>query len=122
MEINKIRKGDILITEETRFGMRRYVYGTVVIIDYERNTIGIETKTEEGIRSFPPKQLSTIYNFVNNCRARQSLSDEEGLKTFIVSLADGQIDNSTLREIAEEFKKQGVKPVAPQDALEALLC
>ena len=75
MELSRIKKGDILITEEVISGMRRLVYGPVVVIDNERGEVGI--KVGEDIRSFPSGQLSTIYDFVNNCRAGKSSPSPE---------------------------------------------
>jgi len=117
VEMSKIRKGDILITEETRFGFQRIICGPVTIIDTERGEIGIKTE-DNTTRSFPSEQLSTVYAFVNNCRVRKS-SPDHALMGYIVSLAEGQ--TNALQEIADYLKKQGVKPVASQDVLEALL-
>jgi len=119
VNIEKVKKGDILITQEFSFGRLYYIYGPVVLIDYERQILGI--KMGEDIRSFPPEQLSTIYDFVNNCRAGRS-PNADTMKTlmgYIVSLAEGQ--TNALQEIADFFKKQGVKPAASQDVLESLL-
>lgn len=121
MEINKVRKGETLITEEIRYGRQQLVYGPVMIIDLERGEIGI--KTEDGVRSFRPEQLSTISTFVNNCRSGKS-SPSLGLRTlmgYIMSVAEGQVNERTLREIVDEFKKQGVKPVASQEVLDLLV-
>ena len=121
MEISRIRKGDILITEETRFGFRRLVYGPVMIIDTERGEVGIKAE-DDAIRSFLPKQLSTIYDFVNNCRAGRPSPNRDGIQTlmgYIVSLAEGK--TAALQEVADCLRSKGVKPVAPQEVLESLL-
>lgn len=63
IEIDRIRIGTILITEEfAADGQWRLVYGLVVLIDRERQVVGI--KTGEDIRSFRADQLWTIPAFI----------------------------------------------------------
>lgn len=126
VDIDRIRKGDVLITEESVFGQLRLFYGPVVLIDDERKEVAI--KLGEEMRSFPVSRLWTIPSFIANRRTNDPQkpspkynSDKiQNLMGFVVALAEGKVNESTLQEIAEELKKQGAKPTAPQELLEVL--
>jgi len=120
VELSRIKKGDILITEEVISGMRRLVYGPVVVIDNERGEVGI--RVGEDIRSFPSEQLSTIYAFTTNYQTEKP--DDGGMRIlmgYIISIAEGPVNEVDLHEIAGEFKRQGVKPATSRDVLETVL-
>jgi len=97
---------------------RRYraLIGTVVAIDHKEREVTLRLNRE--LRIFKPENLWYLPYEARN--APSAPTDKSWmLKGFIVSVAEGKVSPSTLREIAEEFKKQGAKPAAPQELLEA---
>jgi len=40
---------------------------------------------------------------------------------YIISLAEGPVNELDLQEIADEFKRRGVEPAASRDVLETVL-
>ena len=123
VNLNELREGMVLISRESdplwaEEPNRRdkVLIGTVVAIDHKTEEVTLRTNRE--LRMFKPENL---WYLPYETRSVPSAPKDKSwmLKGFIVSIAEGLVSSSTIHEIAEEFKKQGAKPAAPQELLEA---
>lgn len=122
VDINKIRKGNILITEEMMFGQMRLLYGPVFLIDNENNEVTI--RLGEELRSFPVERLWTIPAFMVHKTAEPKVLITPGTKVlagFIATILGGNLERNNANEIVEEIKKKGIQPTRVQEALEVLM-
>jgi len=124
IDIDRARKGNILITEEQMFGQMRLLYGPVFLIDKERGEITI--KIGEELRSFPAGRLWTIPSFVaHKAPSRQpKVLINPGTKVlagFIATLLSDDMSRGDINDILDEIKKKGIQPVKIQEGLEVLL-
>ena len=123
IDLNGIHGGMILISHEEDplwaeepNKREKVLIGTVADINYKTGEVTLRLNRE--LRIFKPENLWYLPYEARN--APSAPTDKSWmLKGFIVSVAEGKVSPSTLREIAEEFKKQGAKPAAPQELLEA---
>jgi len=122
VDINKIRKGNILITEEMMFGQMRLLYGPIFLIDNENNEVTI--RLGEDLRSFPVERLWTIPAFIVYKTAEPKVLITPGTKVlagFIATILDGDLERNNTNEIVEEIRKRGIQPTRVQEALEVLM-
>lgn len=123
IDIDKTRKGDILITDEPMFGQMRLLYGPVFLIDSERKEIAI--KIGEELRSFPANRLWTIPSFINRRAENQpKVLINPGTKVlagFITTLLSDSVSQNDINDVLEEIRKRGIQPVKIQEGLEVLM-
>jgi len=123
VDIDRVRKGDILITEEPMFGQLRLLYGPVVLIDDERKEVAIELGEER--RSFPTAKLWTIPAFMaRKATVQQKIVINSGTRVlagFIATLLEGGVDQRNFNDILGEIRKRGIRPARIQEVLEVLM-
>jgi len=123
IDFNRVRKGDVLISEEFLAGQERLFYGPVVIIDHERKEVAI--KMGEDARLFPVNRLWTIPSFLTHKTAGQQKipigSGTKVLAGFIANVLTGNVKQGDVGDILELLKKRGITPVRTQEALEVLM-
>lgn len=114
MEIDRVKEGEILITEEFRSGQRYFVYGPVIMIDRGTNEVGI--KTMEGNRLLPVAKLWTIPAFISDCRSggqkptptNNNVNLLRLLGGYIITLAEGGSSPEILKEVAEAIQRNNI--------------
>ena len=106
MEIEKLRQGMLVATEERIAGRRILVYGPVSMIDKENDTVAISIdRNGEGReqRSFPASRVIPIHTLFNrkNRKIAQLIGHKKALEGFIVALARGNVRESSIQEVLE---------------------
>gem|GEM_PF-4893344 len=106
VEIEKIRRGDVLIS-------RAGVYGAVELIDRENALIGL--KTREGIRPFRPGELKTLRSYLAIPKRGEEIKKWKGFALFLL---ESFPRTPGMEEILKELKVEGINMVPPQEILE----
>lgn len=127
IEMARVKKGDILITEEFQYGQTRLLYGPVFLIDFERNEVAIQSG--EDIRSFPPNKLWTIPAFLSHKLGKETPKvlppsanhATRVLAGFLKSVLEGNIDQANQKDVLEELKKKNLPETRIQAVYEVMM-
>ncbi len=119
VNIEGIKIGQKLVVVEVSYGREVALVGPVTFIDRERNEIAIRIGRDHrsfpvGILGYDPRDEKTTTNKPTKNRI------DEKLMGFIVGINDGQVGTIGLREVADVFKKHGVKPIKAQELIAVL--
>ncbi len=122
VNIDKVRIGQIFMTDEYLAGEYRVLCGAVVLVDRESNLVVIEVEGER--RSFPPGRLYTPNAFMSRKidppRTVVSNREVRVLAGLLMTVKAGRVAQSDLQAIYQEIEKKGIRPARPQDALEVV--
>lgn len=93
--------------------------GKVFSVDPQKNEVTLRIRDE--LRAFSPNELWLLPDKAEKTEENTPPSAiAEKLMGIIISLAEGKVGPPALQEIANELKKRGGKPIAPQELLEVL--
>ena len=97
---------------------KMWVLGKVFFVDLQRNEIALKVRDE--IRTFSPEELWLLPSRTGGTTTNAPPDRMQSLMGFILSIARGEVNESALQEIADELKRRGATPTAPQELIEAL--
>ncbi len=97
---------------------KMWVLGKVFFVDLQRNEIALKVRDE--IRTFSPEELWLLPSRTGGTTTNAPPDRMQSLMGFILSIARGEVNESALQEIADELKRRGATPTAPQELIETL--